>query len=479
MICDATQRVLTKIFIRFLQIKEFKHQHEDQPPMKEYRTWLLSCFNETRVSLLDLMKSAESQSSQLLALENLMKLAITEGKYPISHGNLTKAYFPRQQFNAIIKNLMDSSSKTNHLVTKFIATVGNTCDGKYYVLKGFNEVFDSELNSNEYATNCYSLLTSINPDQQSKGIKRKAPTTDGGKEVTAEDEIPKNYLLIERVNPAAASFLPDEDRLSRLFSDAWLKLLSLEHLPEPIYKKVLKRMDKHILPHLHKPLLMTDFLFNSFNINGEVSLLALSSIFTLIQNHNLEYPDFYPKVYSLLEPNLLYTEHRSEYFFWTDIFMSSTALPAYYVASFVKRASRVALTAPIDALTIIIPFIANMLIRYKDMVSSMINRPEIADLTTDPFDNDETDLSKTNAMESALWELKTLQNHWHPKVASAAQFINRNLPTDERSLAEVLNNTFDEMLEETMSAAMKKKVTTELETPLADKISAHFFGLTA
>lgn len=38
---------------------------------------------------------------------------------------------------------------------------------------------------------------------------------------------------------------------------------------------------------LHRPLLLTDFLMNSYNVGGSISLLALNGVFSLIQNHNL------------------------------------------------------------------------------------------------------------------------------------------------------------------------------------------------
>jgi U3 small nucleolar RNA-associated protein 19 len=72
----------------------------------------------------------------------------------------------------------------------------------------------------------------------------------------------------------------------RGFSDCWIKLLKLP-LTEEMYKKVLLILHKRILPHMYEPKLLMDFLTDSYNVGGAVSLLALNGLFTLITEHNL------------------------------------------------------------------------------------------------------------------------------------------------------------------------------------------------
>jgi U3 small nucleolar RNA-associated protein 19 len=72
----------------------------------------------------------------------------------------------------------------------------------------------------------------------------------------------------------------------RGFSDCWLAFLKLP-LTEEMYKKVLLILHKRILPHLAEPKLLMDFLTDSYNVGGAVSLLALNGLFTLIVDHNL------------------------------------------------------------------------------------------------------------------------------------------------------------------------------------------------
>ncbi len=63
-----------------------------------------------------------------------------------------------------------------------------------------------------------------------------------------------------------------------------------------------------MIPHLSRPLLLTDFLVSSYGIGGPVSVLALGGVFALMQRHNLEYPDFYAKLYALFKPEVLHAK---------------------------------------------------------------------------------------------------------------------------------------------------------------------------
>jgi U3 small nucleolar RNA-associated protein 19 len=70
---------------------------------------------------------------------------------------------------------------------------------------------------------------------------------------------------------------------------------------------------------------------------GVVSLLALNGIWHLMQRHNLDYPDFYPKLYSLLTHETLSAPYRHLFFQKLDMFLSSASLASYAAAAFAKR----------------------------------------------------------------------------------------------------------------------------------------------
>lgn len=194
-----------------------------------------------------------------------------------------------------------------------------------------------------------------------------------------------------------------------------------------------------------------DFLTDSFEAGGATSLLALSGLFYLMQEKNLDYPNFYTKLYSLLDNDLLHSKHRSRFFRLLDTFMSSSHLPAAMVASFIKRLSRLALYAPPAAIVAVIPWVYNML-KAHPACTFMIHREPHSDAErlqlqkqglADPFDMEEQDPAETKALESSLWELATLQSHYHPNVASLARIISEPFNKTSYNLEDFLDHSYD------------------------------------
>lgn len=61
-------------------------------------------------------------------------------------------------------------------------------------------------------------------------------------------------------------------------------------------------------------MICSDFLTRSYDIGGVISIMALSSLFILMTQHGLEYPNFYEKLYALLVPAIFMAKHRAKFF---------------------------------------------------------------------------------------------------------------------------------------------------------------------
>uniref|UniRef100_A0A6M2DVY6 Putative nucleolar protein n=1 Tax=Xenopsylla cheopis TaxID=163159 RepID=A0A6M2DVY6_XENCH len=203
---------------------------------------------------------------------------------------------------------------------------------------------------------------------------------------------------------------------------------------------------ERVLPYLDKPILLTDFLMDSLDVGGPISLLALQGVFTLIQEHNLDYPNIFTKLYSMFEPEIFHTKYKARLFYLSDIFLSSTHLPEHLVAAFAKRLARLALIAPPQDIIVILYFIGNLMVRHPSL-KRLINHPSGAQIQTDPYIMDERDPTKSQAMDSSLWEISTLQSHCLPSIAQAANFIAQPLPSIEWDLSNVLENTEDDIFD--------------------------------
>ena len=229
--------------------------------------------------------------------------------------------------------------------------------------------------------------------------------------------------------------------------EAWLALLRMG-LSKEQRKTVLSLTSNRIAPWFVKAELLMDFLTDSYNTGGSTSLLALSGLFYLMQQKNLDYPLFYHKLYSLLGSDLLHSRHRSRFFRLLDTFLASTHLPAALVASFIKRLSRLALHAPPAGIVAVIPWVYNLLKRHPTC-TFMVHRESRGEMETtregmeDPFDMTKEDPMATHAIESSLWEIETLQSHYHPNVATLARVISEQFTKRSYNLEDFLDHSYE------------------------------------
>lgn len=228
---------------------------------------------------------------------------------------------------------------------------------------------------------------------------------------------------------------------------AWVKMADLS---ADQYKQLLNILGHSILPYLSSPSSMMDFLTDSFDQEEDeiIPLLVINSIWELMKKYNLEYPDFFTKLYSLLTPSLLYTRYRARFFRLLDLFLSSTHLSANLVASFIKRLARLAMTSSAPGVVIVFPFIYNLLKRHPSCMI-MLQNPDGKKNPSyeDPFDEKETNPQKTGAIGSSLWELETLQSHYHPNIATLAKIFSEPFRKPSYNMEDFLDWTYKSLLD--------------------------------
>ena len=225
---------------------------------------------------------------------------------------------------------------------------------------------------------------------------------------------------------------------------AWVELLR-QDLGKSQRKLILEIMSRRIAPWFLKIELLLDFLTDSFNVGGSTSLLSLSGLFYLIEHKNLDYPQFYQKLYSLLDSDLLHSKHRSRFFRLLGTFLASTHLPAALVASFVKRLARLSLFAPPSGIVVVVPWIYNVL-KSHPSCTFMIHRNGDICLKEgkwgDPFREEEPNPMETRALESSLWEVQMLQSHYHPNVATLAKIISEQFTKQAYNTEDFLDHSY-------------------------------------
>ncbi|KAK6385866.1 Maturation and nuclear export of 40S ribosomal subunits interacting protein [Exophiala oligosperma] len=228
-------------------------------------------------------------------------------------------------------------------------------------------------------------------------------------------------------------------------------------------KHLLKQLqDPSTISSLRRPEILMDFFVDSLDM-GDLALAvpALTGLFHLITTRNLDYPAFYPRLYALLDKDLLH-----------NVFLSPTNhLPAATVASFIKRLSRLCLFAPPSAIVAIIPFIYNLL-KTHPTTTFMIHRNPYPPYTkfkynlgNDPYDPTEPDPQLTGAIDSSLWELETCQSHYHPTVASIARIISEQFTKQQYNLEDFLDHGYASMMESEFKKKDKKPPVVEYKIP--------------
>ncbi|KJX95830.1 ribosome biogenesis protein Noc4 [Zymoseptoria brevis] len=263
----------------------------------------------------------------------------------------------------------------------------------------------------------------------------------------------------------------------KIAREAWLAIFR-SPLSAEQRKTILSVTTAQILPWFATQIeLLTDFLTDSFDSGRAMALMSLSGIFHLMTAKNLDYPDFYTKLYSLLDEDVLQSKHRSRFFRLLNTFMNSSHLPAAMVASFIKRLSRLALQAPPGAIVWIVPWIYNTLKQHPPC-TFMLHRPYHPSHTIyssnpkheeegmdDPFNMKQPDPMLTGAIDSSLWELETLTNHFHPNVATLAKIMGEQFTKRDYQLEDFLDHSYGSLIEAELGKDMKKVPVVEWDIP--------------
>ncbi|EWC45966.1 hypothetical protein DRE_04759 [Drechslerella stenobrocha 248] len=361
-------------------------------------------------------------------------------------------YFPFLSYGVIIKHLLqsDSSDLVNVFATEYVYEYS---DLRFEFLKAIPNISKEVTPSNTtYSENLFSILYDL----------KNIPST--------SEELADSKLYIDPPSKKKHPLFQFAIH-QRQFQDAWLALLS-RPLPSK-QRDILTILPKRIIPHFPNPRLLMDYLTDTYNSGGVTALLALQGLFNLMMSHNLDYPNFFPKLYALLNRDLMHVKYRSRFFRLLELFLNSSHLPAILVASFIKRLARLCLSAPPSAIVIVIPFAYNLMRLHPTctfMLHRVLGKEGYSEKMRqegfiDPFNEEEEDPMKTGALESSLWELETLQSHYHPNVATLAKILSEQFTKQQYGIEDFLDHSYTSMLDAEMTKKLYKDPVVEYIVP--------------
>ncbi|CDY52596.1 BnaCnng22750D [Brassica napus] len=409
-----------------------KRPHED--PEVIFKAWLRSKFDEFVKLLLDVLVSQQSEDT----LRDIVLGTLMEFVKLLNAGRFHSSIFHRI-LNAIIHSAVDIDVFLDMLTSnmeKFVKTLeaSSVVSADRTVIE-HSETENESKDSLEFSIRkIYQVLSRIPPPQ--KQAEKSDHEMWSVSDESSSSEKPKDKKKKNKDQDSSLiSPTTIAKRMKLKFTKAWISFLRLP-LPLDVYKEVLASIHQTVIPHLSNPAMLCDFLKKSYDIGGVVSVMALSSLFILMTEHGLEYPNFYEKLYyALLVPSVFVAKHRARFLQLLDACLRSLLLPAYLAASFAKKLSRLSLSVPPSGSLVITALIYNqpscasgIAFPIQRLTEPNECRPKTnKNLGIDYFNNQESDLKKTGAMRSSLWEIDTLRHHYCPPVSRFVSSLETDL----------------------------------------------------
>ncbi|KAL9685424.1 hypothetical protein QQ045_022874 [Rhodiola kirilowii] len=357
---------------------------EKDEPEVIYRMWLRSKFEEFVKKLIEICVSGEADETlKEVVLDTIMEF--------VKIGN--SGCFYSALYHRLLQNIVVSTTDEDFLLELLSSKYFNYIDVRYFTyisvenivktLEAKNSAAKGSADGNGYGESntsiklcihkMHNILSHIPPLQSSdeKSYCVMWSSSDGGQHKSKKNS---SVLSTEKVLK----------KMKLKFTKAWTSFLRLP-LPLDVYKEVLVDLHQAVIPYLSKPAILCDFLTRSYDIGGVISVMALSSLFILMTQHGLEYPNFYEKLYALLVPSVFMAKHKAKFFELLDSCLKSPLLPAYLAASFAKKLSRLALSAPPSGALIIIALIHNLLRRHPS-INCLVHRVDVDETRVDVSD---------------------------------------------------------------------------------------------
>ncbi|KAI9029279.1 CBF/Mak21 family-domain-containing protein [Hyaloraphidium curvatum] len=413
------------------------------------QAWLKDHYRRFQKALLALLSDPEP-SVQVAALKALMELLKAESDLATAT-DAGPSRFDNDAYLRITTAVLESPNMNHHLMDCLLGFIRDYDDVRYYTYHNIEHLARSKLDSGAAEEGLqdaiFAVLTGIDSPVPAKAA-----------------DIGSFFALSHQDKPAKTVTDPSHHR--KAFSQAWLAFLRLP-LDAAAHKKVLLVLDRVVIPNLVDPNLLLDYLTQAVDGGGVLAVLALNGLFTLIHKHNLDYPDFYKKLYNLLDDNVMHVKYRARFLRLVDLFLSSTHLPSYLAAAFVKRMARLLLSAPPQAIIAVIPLLYNLMRRHPSC-TVLIHRGSTAAAETggkDPYDHLERDPANCNALQSSLWEMATLESHYFHAVSALAKLFRDRLDKPEYPLDSFLDTSSASLLATELGRPIKRAVPMSFEFP--------------
>ncbi|KAK9472697.1 CBF/Mak21 family-domain-containing protein [Dipodascopsis tothii] len=440
-----TAAALCRTFSRLMAARLLRKDKALAGAQETVVAWLRERYRGLKTALVALVGDSDEAVASA-AVTVLVRLVREESTHSVDAGEY---FFAKPLWTRTVAAVLatEPSALVEEVVTRHVSPHD---DLRYHFFQAAAETVASTAGTPEAAAVVANVLAAI-------GVVEGAPE--------ATTDLAEPTFLVDLPEGRTKQPLRKVSAHKAAFEDMVVAVLSAPLEPAQ-FKLVLQIMHKKIVPRMARPPLLMDFLTDCYDVGGSVSLLALNALFFLIQKHNLDYPNFYPKLYALLDRNVLHVRYVSRFVRLLDLFLSSTHLPSALVAAFIKRLARLALSAPPAAIVIVVPFIYNQLKRHP-ACNVLIHQtdPDVvaAVREADPYDPSETDPARAHALDGSLWEIAVLQSHYHPNVATLARIMSEPFIKPAYNMEDFLDHSYATMLDQEFAKNIRNPPAVEHE----------------
>lgn len=414
--------------------------------------WLRKTYDinfKNKVLLYYIEKLESPNSLSLDCLDFFMKCIELEATFFVA--KMGTAYFPNKTFGKLISTIFkDSNIDKSYLVKEFTESYYKKfADIQFYFQIEFQSLCDCKDNALLARNSTYNAGYWFDITNHSTSYDDKEAD-----------------LEIFVSNPP--SLMENEFKFKKALEENWLFILSNSLITDEQFKSILAILHKRVIPRLQQPTRLMDFLTDCYDNSSDlaVQLLALNGLFNLMHQYNLEYPNFYYKLYALFTEDLLHLKYRSRFIRLIELFLRSSHLSINLIASFIKRMSRLLLTASPGAIVSILPLVYNLQKLHPNCMI-MIHDPEYVPNNyelfskvknmkfIDPYDETEEDPELSDAINSSLWEIESLMTHYHPNVASLAKIFKQPFRKLNYNLEDFLDWNYKTLLDHELKRRVK------------------------
>jgi U3 small nucleolar RNA-associated protein 19 len=448
-------------------IKVMKSQNEQKQTVAK---WLNSKYIEFQATIFKLWNVENFTQTigtlKIDGLERILQLVRDESKYLVP--NAGDQFFSSGTYRKVLAGLLKSGSTSSideqtglsndYVLHEFLDSYFEQYwDLKFYFYSEFPAIVeDLAQESAEIHRIVFAKLVTLT---------KKSPMYD----LENKDAITESALFVKNA-PENTMYSVNLFKIN--FEKSWIAALNLPDLQKYEYVSTLTILHKRIIPFFSNAQKLMDFLAASYTLGIKtkdivMAILALNGLWELMKSYNLDYPDFYTNLYAILTPELLHLPEKSRFFRLLDLFMSSTHLPAAIVASFIKRLARLSLTAPPSGIVVVIPFIYNLIKKHGHstcmlLIHSTTTAEQDAEYF-DPYDEDEKDPAKTEAIGSSIWELESMVNHYHPNISALVKIFSQHFTKYSYNMEDFLDWSYTKLLDAEMKKNLKGELGLEFE----------------